>query len=129
MPNITVKFYGKMFIFKDFKSIFFAFSKCSHWRLIFMNASNTRSNVNVTEKSGLISKRIKSKVFQNKSTEVLNSTWQGVNLKQRVQGEHVVNGHFDWLYSWQTCTTFINYYQRSSIKVCAPMKLLKTLFQ
>ena len=32
-----LKFYGKIFIFKDFMPKSHCFSKCSHWWLIFMN--------------------------------------------------------------------------------------------
>ena len=73
----------------------------------------TRENVN----NKLLRNKIKSKVFQQNHTEVLDSSWQGVNLKQRIEDEDVMKGYFDWLDKWRTCPTssvqefFLLFYQ------------------
>ena len=44
-------------------------------------------------------------MFSQNHTEILNSTWQGINLKQRIDDENVQNGYFNWLDKWTTCPT------------------------
>jgi len=65
----------------------------------------------------LLAKTIKSKRFQNNHSEVVNSTWQGVNLKQRIEDGNVSKGYFNWLERWRSCPTnvihefFLLFYQ------------------
>ena len=40
---------------------------------------------------------VKSKSFDKNWSELLSSTWQGVNTKQRVQDEDVKKGYFLWM--------------------------------
>ena len=37
-----------------------------------------------------------------KYTDVLNSTWQGLNLKQMIEDKNVVKKYFQWLQNWPT---------------------------
>ena len=67
--------------------------------------SVTHEIVNV--KSGSLSKTLKTKVFIQNHTEILNSTWQGNNLKQRINDENIINGYFSWLEKWTTCPTSV----------------------
>ena len=66
---------------------------------------------------GSVSRSIKSKLFEHNFSELLNSTWQGVNAKQRTQDENVKKGYFNWLQNWTTCPTeviqefFLLFYQ------------------
>ena len=55
-------------------------------------------------KGDSFSKSIKRKIFTRNHTEVLNSTWQGINLKQRINDENVKDGYFSWMEKW-TCPT------------------------
>ena len=48
---------------------------------------------------------VKSKSFDKNWSELLSSTWQGVNTKQRVQDEDVKKGYFLWMQKWTTCPT------------------------
>ena len=38
---------------------------------------------------------------------MLNSTWQGLNLKQRMEDDNVIKKYFQWLKNWQSCPTSI----------------------
>ena len=52
----------------------------------------------------------------NRST-ILESTWQGVNFRTRIEDEDVVLGYFDWIKNWKSCPTetvnefFLLFYQ------------------
>ena len=48
---------------------------------------------------------IKSKLYDKHKAEVLRSTWQGVNYKQRNEDDTVTNDYFSWLQSWRSCPT------------------------
>ena len=52
-----------------------------------------------------ISKILCKNVYTQKYNEVLASTWQGVNLKQRVEDEDVCDTYFRWMQRWQSCST------------------------
>ena len=54
-------------------------------------------------KSNQIAQVIKSKVFDKNKAEVLDSTWQGVNYKQREEDETVTKDYFSWLQNWRSC--------------------------
>ena len=64
-----------------------------------------------------LAKKIRSNVFSKNHNEVLSSTWQGVNLKQRIEDKNVVKDYFNWLQRWRTCPTnvvqefFLLFYQ------------------
>ena len=43
--------------------------------------------------------------YLQKHNEILISTWQGLNLKQRIEDVDVNKNYFQWLKRWQTCPT------------------------
>ena len=53
----------------------------------------------------IISNKLKVKSNLRRHTEILNSTWQGLNLKQRIEDENVIQKYFTWLQNWQSCPT------------------------
>ena len=55
--------------------------------------------------NGPITTVLKSRFLDINQSEVLNSTWQGVNLKQRFQDENVSKDYFSWLEKWTSCPT------------------------
>ena len=57
----------------------------------------------ITEES--IPNALKSKIIQKYYSEILSSTWQGINLKQRINDENLVKAYFSWIHSWKTCPT------------------------
>ena len=59
----------------------------------------------VVENMKMISSKLTSNNDQKAYAVVLNSTWQGLNLKQRVDDEDVVKKYFQWLQRWQLCPT------------------------
>ena len=67
-------------------------------------------------KNSIINK-MKLKTFQRNQNEIVTSTWQGVNLRQRIQDENITKGYFSWLERWRTCPTnvihefFLLFYQ------------------
>ena len=61
----------------------------------------------IVEKMNMITNRLKSKYEQQIHAQVVNSTWQGQNLKERIDDEHVVKKYFQWLQSWKLCPTDI----------------------
>ena len=62
-------------------------------------------------------KNIKLKTFKINQLQIVNSTWQGINLKQRIQDESIIKDYFTWLQRWRTCPTnvihefFLLFYQ------------------
>ena len=52
-----------------------------------------------------VSKTLKTSLLERKHNEVLTSTWQGLNLRQRIEDENVVKNYFQWMQRWQTCPT------------------------
>ena len=80
-----------------------------------VNLVNIDSNDDIPEKS--LSKTIKLKTSHQRVSEILSSTWQGVNMKQRIEDENVLKGYFTWLEKWRTCPTnvvhefFLLFYQ------------------
>ena len=64
-----------------------------------------------------VSNKLKVNQELSKYTDVLNSTWQGLNLKQRIEDENIITNYFQWLQNWQSCTTdvvqefFLLFYQ------------------
>ena len=67
-----------------------------------MLITDNESNV-LNDKPGLISKKLKKKLEQQNMTNVINSTWQGLNLKQRVEDRNIVKDYFTWLTKWVLC--------------------------
>ena len=43
--------------------------------------------------------------YLQEHNEILISTWQGSNLKQRIEDADVNKNYFQWLKRWQTCPT------------------------
>ena len=64
-------------------------------------------------------KRVRNSSYLN---VILQSTWQGVNYRSRVEDENVVKCYFDWLKNWKRCPTetvselFLLFYQMLSTK-------------
>ena len=52
-----------------------------------------------------VSRTLKKSLYQRKHNDVLASTWQGLNLKQRIEDENVCGTYFQWMQRWQTCPT------------------------
>ena len=63
------------------------------------NERNEEINVNT------ISKKLKEKRIDEYHTDILNSTWQGVNMKQRLEDENVEKTYFNWIKNWKMCPT------------------------
>ena len=40
-------------------------------------------------------------------TSILESEWQGVNFKTRMEDEYVNKGYFSWLKNWKSCPTSV----------------------
>ena len=57
--------------------------------------------------SSKLSQVIKSKVVIKAKEEILNSTWQGVNYKQREEDITVTKDYFLWLQNWRSCPTSV----------------------
>ena len=54
-----------------------------------------------------VAKTIKDKQITIYHNEVINSSWQGVNLAQRINDDEVKKTYFNWLKNWKTCPTSI----------------------
>ena len=62
-------------------------------------------NEQVVENMNTITKRLKTKHEQQTHARVVQATWQGLNMKQRLNDEDVVKKYFRWLQYWQLCPT------------------------
>ena len=75
------------------------------------------NNESIKENLSTVARSIKQKQLSLYHTEVMSSTWQGVNLVQRINDEGVMKGYFDWLKNWKSCPTsnvhefFLMFYQ------------------
>ena len=52
-----------------------------------------------------VSTSVQKLYYERKHSEVLQSTWQGVNLKLRVEDENVKDNCFAWMQRWHSCPT------------------------
>ena len=43
--------------------------------------------------------------FTKQMNVILNSTWQGVIMKSRIEDEHIMSGCYSWLENWRGCPT------------------------
>ena len=43
--------------------------------------------------------------FTTQMNVILNSTWQGVIMKSRIEDEHIMSGCYSWLENWRGCPT------------------------
>ena len=59
----------------------------------------------VANDSFSLSKYFKLKMNELRLNEILSSTWQGVNLAQRIEDENVTKSYFNWLSKWKSCPT------------------------
>ena len=50
---------------------------------------------------------VASSLLQQTYARVVEATWQGLNMKQRIDDEDVVKKYFQWLQNWQLCPTDI----------------------
>ena len=63
------------------------------------------------------SKYFKLKMSNVRFNEVISSTWQGINLANRIKDENVIKAYFNWLSKWKSCPTdvvnefFLLFYQ------------------
>ena len=64
-----------------------------------------------------IGRKIKEKHLNRNRSEVFKSSWQGVNITQRINDQDVEKTYFNWLKYWNTCPTnvvheyFLLFYQ------------------
>ena len=71
----------------------------------------------VAKDSESFAKHFKRKMCDQRRSEIIASTWQGVNLAQRINDEGIVKTYFDWMTKWRTCPTdvvnefFLLFYQ------------------
>ena len=78
---------------------------------------DNESKEQVANNSLTFSKKFKMQVNKMRLSEIVTSTWQGVNLAQRSKDEEVVKSYFKWLNNWKSCPTnvvsefFLLFYQ------------------
>ena len=77
--------------------------KRSHW---YSQQSFDRRCCDELEENAMqhVSRSLKAQIHKQKRSEVLASTWQGINLKERLKDEDVSRA-FQWMQRWQTCPT------------------------
>ena len=66
-------------------------------KLVFVDIDENKV---ITEKS--ISNTLKTKRYRKYYSEIISSTWQGINFRQRIDDENLVKGYFSWMHSWKT---------------------------
>ena len=69
-------------------------------KLVFVDSDENKV---ITEKS--ISNTLKTKRYRKYYSEIISSTWQGINFRQRIDDENLVKAYFSWMHSWKTCPT------------------------
>ena len=83
--------------------------------------NNENSTLKSIEYSEISRELVKHRTASNINI-ILNSTWQGMNYKCRIQDEDVVKSYFDWFRNWKSCPTetisefFLLFYQMLSTK-------------
>ena len=74
-------------------------------------ASEIGVELNVTNDNGdisgydTISKECKTKTNQHHQTELMASTWQGLNFVHRLEFQSVTKSYFNWMSKWKSCPT------------------------
>lgn len=82
-----------------------------------LTITDNDNNEVIKECVNTIGRKIKEKHLNRNRSEVLSSTWQGLNLIQRMNDADVEKSYFNWLKSWKTCPTnvvheyFLLFYQ------------------
>ena len=56
---------------------------------------------------GSVSKECKTKMNQHHLTELMSTTWQGLNFVHRLQDESIMKPYFNWLCKWKSCPTSV----------------------
>ena len=62
---------------------------------------NTYVNSEEEEQYADISRKLVQSRNNGNLNAILNSTWQGINFKSRIEDEHLVQGYFDWIKNWK----------------------------
>ena len=64
---------------------------------------DSATNESISENYKTSSKMLKHRTYMKYHCNIMASSWQGVNLKQRINDEDVIDKYFDWLENWRTC--------------------------